>query len=217
MDKVVLKVDYILKNTGVPDAEIGKANEMIHDVISEIRDTMNAQFQDNMRNRLMSYQMFLNDIQSVHSEDKCGKMPGEMPPDKFEEEMRCLERIKDKICQCVEVEKEWEKKVKQVLDQVERDHPLLFKVILSILSSVILGLLTSYIWEGIHLDQVAIYSSPNGSEPVYSEISAENVKLIQSQEDTEFYQVIIIEGERETAIGYIKEEDVIKLMEGELK
>lgn len=49
MDKVVLKVDYILKNTGVPDAEIGKANEMIHDVISEIRDTMNAQFQDNMR------------------------------------------------------------------------------------------------------------------------------------------------------------------------
>ena len=48
MDKVVLKVDYILKNTGVPDAEIGKANEMIHDVISEIRDTMNAQFQDNM-------------------------------------------------------------------------------------------------------------------------------------------------------------------------
>ena len=168
MDKVVLKVDYILKNTGVPDAEIGKANEMIHDVISEIRDTMNAQFQDNMRNRLMSYQMFLNDIQSV-------------------------------------------------LDQVERDHPLLFKVILSILSSVILGLLTSYIWEGIRLDQVAIYSSPNGSEPVYSEVSAENVKLIQSQEDTEFYQVIIIEGERETAIGYIKEEDVIKLMEGELK
>ena len=71
-----------------------------------------------------------------------------MPPDKFEEEMRCLERIKDKICQCVEVEKEWEKKVKQVLDQVERDHPLLFKVILSILSSVILGLLTSYIWKG---------------------------------------------------------------------
>ena len=137
--------------------------------------------------------------------------------DKFEEEMRCLERIKDKICQCVEVEKEWEKKVKQVLDQVERDHPLLFKVILSILSSVILGLLTSYIWEGIHLDQVAIYSSPNGSEPVYSEVSAENVKLIQSQEDTEFYQVIIIEGERETAIGYIKEEDVIKLMEGGLK
>ena len=111
MDKVVLKVDYILKNTGVPDAEIGKANEMIHDVISEIRDTMNAQFQDNMRNRLMSYQMFLNDIQSVHSEDKCGK------------------------CQA----------------------------------------------------------------------------------DSEFYQVIIIEGERETAIGYIKEEDVIKLMEGELK
>ena len=43
------------------------------------------------------------------------------------------------------------------------------------------------------------------------------LKLIQSQEDTEFYQVVIIEGERETAIGYIKEEDVIKLMEGELK
>lgn len=80
MDKVVLKVDYILKNTGVPDAEIGKANEMIHDVISEIRDTMNAQFQDNMRNRLMSYQMFLNDIQSVHSEDKCGKCQADSEP-----------------------------------------------------------------------------------------------------------------------------------------
>ena len=77
MDKVVLKVDYILKNTGVPDAEIGKANEMIHDVI---RDTMNAQFQDNMRNRLMSYQMFLNDIQSVHSEDKCGKCQADSEP-----------------------------------------------------------------------------------------------------------------------------------------
>ena len=67
------------------------------------------------------------------------------------------------------------------------------------------------------MDQVAIYSSPNGSEPVYSEVSAENVKLIQSQEDTEFYQVIIIEGERETAIGYIKEEDVIKQKRLELK
>ena len=217
MDKVILTVDYILKNTGVPDSEIGKANEKIHNVIIEIRDTMNAQLQDNMKNRLMSYRMLLNDMQTVHSEDKCQKMSGEMPADEFEEEMRGLERIKDKICQCVETEKEWEKTVKQVLDQAEQEHPLLFKVILSILSSVILGLLTSYIWEGIHLDQVAIYSSPNGSEPVYSEVSAENVKLIQSQEDTEFYQVVIIEGERETAIGYIKEEDVIKLMEGELK
>ena len=215
MDKVVLKVDYILKNTGVPDAEIGKANEMIHDVISEIRDTMNAQFQDNMRNRLMSYQMFLNDIQSVHFEDKCGKMLGEMPPDKFEEEMRCLERIKDKICQCIEDEKEGEKKVKQVLDQMEHDHPLLFQIILFILSSVIVGLLTNYIWEGIHLDQVAIYSSPDVSEPVYSEIDAENVKLIQSEEDSEFYRVIVIEGEKEKAIGYIKEDDVVKFLEND--
>ena len=49
MDKVVLKVDYILKNTGVPDAEIGEANEVIHEVVRERRDTMKAQFEDNMR------------------------------------------------------------------------------------------------------------------------------------------------------------------------
>ena len=70
-------------------------------------------------------------------------------------------------------------------------------------------------WEGIHLDQVAIYSSPDVSEPVYSEIDAENVKLIQSEEDSEFYRVIIIEGEKEKAIGYIKEDDVVKFLEND--
>ena len=65
------------------------------------------------------------------------------------------------------------------------------------------------------MDQVAIYSSPDVSEPVYSEIDAENVKLIQSEEDSEFYRVIIIEGEKEKAIGYIKEDDVVKFLEND--
>ena len=171
----------------------------------------------------MCYWMLLNDIQSRYSEDKEVKRPEEthgekseeMLQDEFEDGMRGLERVKDKICQYIESEKEGEKKVKQVLDQMEQDHPLLFQVILFILSSVIVGLLTNYIWEGIHLDQVAIYSSPDETESVYSEISAENGKLIQSEVDSEFYQVIVIEGEKERTIGYRKEDDVVKFLEND--
>ncbi|WP_205151230.1 hypothetical protein [Mediterraneibacter glycyrrhizinilyticus] len=218
-----IRVDYILQNVGVSEDEIGKTNEAIHSMIIEIRDAMDIQIRNSTRNRLMCYWMLLNDIQSRYSEDKEARRPEEtqeekseeMSQDKFEDEMRGLERVKDKICQCIEDEKEGEKKVKQVLDQMEHDHPLLFQIILFILSSVIVGLLTNYIWEGIHLDQVAIYSSPDVSEPVYSEIDAENVKLIQSEEDSEFYRVIVIEGEKEKAIGYIKEDDVVKFLEND--
>ena len=49
----------------------------------------------------------------------------------------------------------------------------------------------------------------------FIQIDAENVKLIQSEEDSEFYRVSVIEGEKEKAIGYIKEDDVVKFLEND--
>lgn len=163
--------------------------------------------------RIREYWVLFQTLQKPKEKQDIDRTFNTMTPEEVRSEMSILDKAKCRISRWIDEEKEWEKKTKELLDDIELEHPLVFRILVYILSSVIVGLLTSYIWEGIHLDQVRLYTSPNGVATEYIEIDNEHMRLESSEESKDFYKVIVPDGKKEKTVGYIKADDVEAYLE----
>lgn len=163
--------------------------------------------------RMREYWVLFQTLQKLKDKQDIDRTFNTMTSEEVRSEMSILDKAKCRISRWIDEEKEWEKKTKELLDDIELEHPLVFRILVYILSSVIVGLLTSYIWEGIHLDQVRLYTSPSGAATEYVEIDNEHMWLESSEESKDFYKVIVPDEKKEKTIGYIKADDVEAYLE----
>lgn len=115
------------------------------------------------------------------------------------------------------MEEEWEKKVKREVEQVKQKHPLVFPVIISILSSVLFGLLTDCICEGIRPNEpkISINESEQKSKSLILDYS--NMKLITDPDKTGYFKIYIYEESKEKFIGDIRKDVLQKFLDDSIE
>lgn len=99
------------------------------------------------------------------------------------------------------------------VEQIKQNHPLVFPIIVSILTSILLGLLTNCIWEGIQQSEAEISIRKMQQELDYLISDQTNMHLIIDPDEPDRFKVYIYEENIEKLIGYIEKDDLEKLFD----
>lgn len=124
-----------------------------------------------------------------------------------------LIRSLDKVRMIARDEQNWEKKVNQEVEQIRQRHPLVFPAIISVLTAIFLGLLTNCIWEGIQRYEDGARMKKNVQESGFTISAQTNMKFISDPEQADYFKVYTYHAGEEALIGYIKKEELNKLIE----
>lgn len=123
--------------------------------------------------------------------------------DVSDENKLCLAQCWEKLGEILKKEKEWEKNTYQFLQQIAESHPLIAKFLIAGLSSILVGLLSNCIYEGIT------------SQPECTVISSEHTedcqefgKEVRIMEDGNGYQIEYFTEQGKEVEGYISKEDM---------
>lgn len=197
--------DFTIKISGLSEEENNKANRDIWEMIIVFESFADRELRKKQQiQRLFAY---LEMLRSYRDMDEDVNADDNVESD-IHEEINYLTRLKEKIYKWLEDERDWERKINQEVENIQKNHPLLFPIIIFILSTFIGGLITDYTWEGINQDKVTVYKSTEDTGTVEIEMNEEDINLVPDEEHSDYYKVVIYNDDTANVAGYIKTEDI---------